>query len=349
MNETASSGRKTYLDLLRIISAFAVVLTHVIGKTFYPLEPASALWFRLNLLESGIRWCVPVFVMISGSLFLDPQKDIPTRKIWNQYIRRIAIAALFWSSIYALMNTLKYPTDLDLLHRCADFAITVLLKPADHLWYVYMIIGLYIMTPVIRKIISGSDRKELEYWLAAMFVLGMGPGLLRTIPTVEKYIGQAIDNAHLDFLCGFVFYYVAGYYFTKFRSKREWPWYLAALLGYCFTAAFTWISSRAAGTTLTVFDPLYPNTAVIALGIFVFFTQRVSRIRFSDTACRRLHQISNAAFGVYLSHVCVIELLGLDQVSGIVHALGNALLTFALSFAGIMVLRKINFFRKYLS
>jgi surface polysaccharide O-acyltransferase-like enzyme len=347
MNKTE---RKLYLDLLRMLSAFAVVLAHVIGKTFFSAEPVSSqLWFQLNLLESGIRWCVPAFVMISGALLLDPQKHVTIGDIWRKYIRHIAIAALFWSAVYAVIEIMRDSRELDLFHRCLDFIITVLLKPADHLWYVYMIIGLYIITPMVRKIISGSSRRELEYWLVTMFVFGILPAFLRNIPVVQQYAGEAIDNANLSFLFGFVFYYAAGYYFAHVHTGRGWPYYLAAIAGYLYTAVVTWYQSRMNGTTTAAFQFLYPNTVTIAIGIFVFFTRHVQKISFSEGARLWLRRLSDASFGVYLAHECVIDIFGLDCVTDVVQALVYAIIAYVLSFAAVMLLRRLKIVRKYLS
>lgn len=173
-NPEIASERNYTLDFLRILSMFMVVLIHVIGTTFFDnVNVTSSRWFRLNLLESGIRWCVPVFVMISGALFLDPRKELSVQVIWSKYIRHIATAFLFWSVIYAGMDLVRYPRELDLLHQCLDFLICVLLKPADHLWFVYMIVGLYMITPILRKVVAASSRQELQYWLAVMFLFGL--------------------------------------------------------------------------------------------------------------------------------------------------------------------------------
>ena len=67
--------RKTEYDILRILAILAVIMIHVIGNTFFSMTDVQSVWLNcLNLLNSGLRWCVPVLVMISGALFLAPGK-----------------------------------------------------------------------------------------------------------------------------------------------------------------------------------------------------------------------------------------------------------------------------------
>lgn len=348
------TNRKSYLDFLRILSMFMVVLIHVIGSTFFALEDVtSSLWCQFNLVESAIRWCVPVFVMISGALLLDPEKELTIHMIWSKYIRRVATAFVFWSAVYAAIDFVKYPRNLDLVHQVLDFAITVILKPADHLWFVYMIIGLYIITPMLRKIVGGSSKKELQYWLVIMFLFGLLPDFLRCFPIIEQYFGKAIENAHLNFLCGYVFYFVAGYYFSRFRTKREMFYYVMGILGYLGTAIFTWYASKVNGVTTTFYNYLYPNTAAIAVSIFVAFSARVNKAVIAGNMVQHIKSVSDCMFGVYLCHVLFITVIdwlmpAAQYIAGIGQALLKTAVVFGISLGSTLLLRKIKIVRKYI-
>lgn len=100
--------RKIYIDIIRVIATFAVIITHVCSFKWYGTDVNSFHWQCLNFFSSITRWCVPIFVMISGVFFLEPTKEIIIKKIYSKYILRIVIALLFWSVFYAFYNTLDY-------------------------------------------------------------------------------------------------------------------------------------------------------------------------------------------------------------------------------------------------
>ena len=77
------SQRIVYLDLLRLMATLAVIFLHGATSEFY-LPHSSMNWYIAATEDSIVRWCVPVFVMISGALFLNPNKEITYREIlWS--------------------------------------------------------------------------------------------------------------------------------------------------------------------------------------------------------------------------------------------------------------------------
>ena len=62
--------RKTYCDYLRVAATFAVVVLHVAASKWSAADVNGATWKAFNFYNSAVRWGVPIFIMISGSLFL---------------------------------------------------------------------------------------------------------------------------------------------------------------------------------------------------------------------------------------------------------------------------------------
>ena len=94
--------RVIYLDYLRILATFSVVVLHVAAQNWYDTPIQSAEWKIYNFYNSCVRWAVPAFVMISGALFLDPDKKIRTKDIFCKSIFRMILAYFFWAFIYAI-------------------------------------------------------------------------------------------------------------------------------------------------------------------------------------------------------------------------------------------------------
>ena len=79
-----SEKRKDYLDFLRIISCVSVVFVHVISNLL-KISANDKFTNQLLLVGGGVRWCVPVFFMISGALMLEENK----RYNWNEIINNV--------------------------------------------------------------------------------------------------------------------------------------------------------------------------------------------------------------------------------------------------------------------
>ena len=101
------NSRKYYLDYLRVSATFAVMSLHIAADNWLNAGVRSFEWQVFNFYDSLVRFGVPVFVMISGALFLNPDKYIPVKKLYTKYIFRIAAAFVFWSFLYAARAYMK--------------------------------------------------------------------------------------------------------------------------------------------------------------------------------------------------------------------------------------------------
>ena len=139
------TDRVVYFDYLRILATLAIVALHTCGKA--NVEIASTNWNVLNIYDSLTRWGVPVFVMISGALFLG--KDIPMQKLLKKNILRIITAFLFWSLLYTMwkIQISEHSSSL------RDVLLTFF-KGHYHMWFLYMIVCLYLIVPLLNKIVA---------------------------------------------------------------------------------------------------------------------------------------------------------------------------------------------------
>ena len=99
MKETRQNlaDRTVYFDYLRVAATFAVMILHISAQNWYTTDVNGIEWKIFNFFNSMVRWAVPVFVMISGSLFL--KKDVSIKKIYTKYILRMVISYITWNFI----------------------------------------------------------------------------------------------------------------------------------------------------------------------------------------------------------------------------------------------------------
>ena len=94
--------RVIYFDVLRVAAIFAVVAVHLSAMHWADVDVNSRAWFAFNLYCTAGKWSVPIFVMISGALFLG--RDVSISAILKKNVARIATVFLFWSGCYALVS-----------------------------------------------------------------------------------------------------------------------------------------------------------------------------------------------------------------------------------------------------
>lgn len=152
MNSTnPQNKRRTELDILRTLAMIAVIVIHLCATTLKTIKVDSNLWLFLNCVHSSITWCVPVFVLISGYLFLKPEKAISIRDIYGKYIKHIAICFIFWSAVFQVFYYLFADSGLNWKGIISEF----LIGPYPF-WYLYMLVGLYMIVPFCVNLLMTS-------------------------------------------------------------------------------------------------------------------------------------------------------------------------------------------------
>ena len=297
-----NDSRVVYLDLLKIIASFAVIVLHTSAMYWARVDVNSFDWQVFNIYDSIVRWCVPIFVMVSGALFLS--RDISIKKIYSKYILRIIIAFIVWSLVYAL---------IDLYHGCSfETFVIQFIKGHYHLWFLYMIVGLYMIIPFLKKIIQ--DEKLIRYFLILSFIITMiipiCIDLLNPIfPTVCDVIKYILEKTSLEFVVGYSFYFVIGYclYNKVINKKTEIIIYILGLFGIIITILGTMIITHIYQEPLAIFyKNLTFNVALTSIAIFVFFKQHSN---IANKYPGLIYKLSKYSFGVYLVHLIILETL----------------------------------------
>ena len=310
-------------------------------------------WSVCNFYDSFVRCSVPLFVMLSGTFFLDNSKPLPWQKLAKKTFRLIT-AFVFWSACYALVNTVRKYGFLINGHVIISF-LGRFISGSYHMWFLFMIVGLYLVTPMLREI--AKDRKLSWYFVALWFVFWSCTSLVVKIPTYGKYFSSIFDNIGIHTVLGYSGYYVLGYLLSTMEmDKRLKPvLYVVGPLSLIVSVIGTAMLSGYKGKlTEVLYSNSSPNVVLWSVAVFVFFKEEVSRIKLSDKCSRRVRYLSKLTFGMYLTHVFAIGFLNkvFHLNAGAFNPLFSvpivSLLVFAISFVVAFVIDHIPGVRKYI-
>ena len=307
-------GRNICFDILKIISVMAVVLIHSSSKAVEDATVfACADFFFANVFNAVSRFGVPVFVMISGSLMLNENKQLPIKLIYSKYIKSIAYIFLFWSALFTIVFALIVPTNKGWTVHF-DKVITYFLQGHYHLWYLLMLVGLYVSTPILRQFVKKDNRKLVIYFLKVGFVTqGVVPFILQLLKNFADVNLTGIpDLFSLDTFLGFAFYYVLGWYLSNFplKEKTQKAIYILGVLSIIFSIVFTYIVSvKQNEAYIITYRNFYFNNILYSSAVFLFFKKRFNEKRFTENKSRIITKLSTLTFGVYIIHPFIIEVL----------------------------------------
>ena len=276
--------------------------------------------------------------MISGALLLNPQREIGFSKI-KSYISRMLIVLLTFGIGYALMELVFNEKTISLNMLLQAFVNTAQGETWNHMWYIYALIALYIVTIPLKCFINSQPRKNIKILLAVLFVGNF------IIPTLNL----VFDTSFKDYMMlnEYATYYILGYYLSACDEKK---------IGYKSIILFI-VSSLLMITSETISLCLYdsclelnqPYNGILvfvqSVSLFVFIKHRCNSKEIQIT--KLVKAISYCSFGIYLIHPFWINLLykliGITPLSmpigiGIVVLFVGVL---ALSMASALIVKKI--------
>ena len=301
-------GRLAYADLLRCAAMLAVIVVHVSGGSLEAAAVGSPAFQVLNLYDGLAHWCVPVFVMLSGMFLLDPGHSLPLSKLLG-HILRIAVALAVWGTAYAVVWQFQLYGVSWAGVRTALYQV-LLGKTSFHLWFLYMLIGLYLVTPILRAFVRGASRGDFHWFFLLVFVFTfLIPTVLRLRPS--QTLSLYVNNLNLKLVLGYVGYYVLGYYLKAYSLSRpaEYLIYVLGILGAAVTVGGTaWLSQQRGMLVQTLYNYDSPNIALMSAAVFVFF-RYVLGVSEERSRRQRVSGVAKISFGIYLVHVFFLILL----------------------------------------
>lgn len=346
--------RLIFVDVLNIVSSFAVVLLHTSLNVFTPER--SPHWAISLFAQSLAIFAVPVFFMVSGMNLLGYRARYSTKTFIRKRLLRVGVS-LFLASIFAYVLFCMFPSCFYGAEKFGgSFSAKDFLKGfltnqiLDIYWFLYAIIYLYVLTPLLSVV--ARSKKLLEYTLALCF------GVSVCIPLAEHLGANPI---YFQTLFGWalfanvnLFYFLLGCYLSTYAkpAKRLWGYVLA----YGLSAAIMFGGSLMAhgyfgSGQMGAYDGYLvgitsPCGVVLSISVFQLAKSLEPWLRARSTRIRLvISAMSRCAFGIYLFHILFINWTGGGPLGHLLGSLSDpfakTLLVYALTLGVVALFRKL--------
>lgn len=284
-----------YMEYLRFLAAISVIIIHVTGRAAYVLggdvTTNPEVFIASVSIDSFFRFCVPIFFMISGALMFR-KEEINIKSFLINRFNRIVVPVIIWGYAYSF----TYNRGMTLI----DHTKNVLLGNGFyHLWFLYSIIGLYLITPIIHKFIKSSSKNEIEYFILVGTICNL------IIPIVNKYFQIDLGSVlNLNYVAGYLVYFVLGYYLMVYDIKlinTRKKCIIIYLLSTIVMMLSTLTSSFIEGTyNISFISYSWILVMIQSVSVFCLF----KNIEFRDN---RVSKLSSLFMGIYILHIFILE------------------------------------------
>lgn len=345
--------KKTYifwLDLIRVVSIFMVVLIHTSSPVLNAVgEITFANWLAGDIYTAIARACVPLLFMVSGYLLLGKQESI--RLFYINRAGKVVVPFLAWSVIYLIWQN-GY-ADYTFFNALKAILRSIVTAPAYyHLWFLYALLPIYLFVPLLRVFVYSANEQTLWYFALVWFLFGP---MLDFAGNMLGY-GLAID---LGFITEYIGYFYLGYLLGRLTFPR---WItVTAVLVFVTSVIYTAYATFRASAAFGDYNDFYLvylrlNIVLMSLSAFIWFKALGEKMSTRPEAfsVKLIRGLSGASFGIYLVHAMMISFIRRGAFGFELSALsGSAIFTiplvtvlaFGISLVIVWILQKIPYLR----
>lgn len=263
------------IDILRIFAFVFIVMLHTLNRQY-----GLTVWMSgYAVISIGVN----LFIMISGYLLLDRTETV------KEFFRKRFFSILPLFIIFNIIYIYFYNHSF----------ITIKKISAPHFWYIYMILGLYLLTPWLRKVLQYAE-KETFYVVILWFLCNV------LNPYMQFFRFPKIPFSHFP-ITGFIGYYILGYYLKKYRYKLEKIPFIRVIGVYITGFLISVLSTKyvlvTTGNRISdFFDKNSLGTFFMSVSFFIFW------IKFNfKNRNKVIRMISDSTYFAYLIHIIILH------------------------------------------
>ena len=299
-NSTTTKNRIEYLDTLRVLACFMVVLTH----STMP-ESDLSIGMYLAIISFIGAPSSELFLSLSGAILL-PVK-VGFKDFYRRRFLKLLPPVIFWSIILTLGYYYLGKYDYN---QTINSILRIPLYPAISVyWFIYVMIGLYLFAPIISKWLVCASKRQIEFFLFIWLINLTIPFLNLLSPYIFNSNGS--HYWMLNYFGGFLGYWILGYYLRNYPIKinandKRFIFLIFSLIIYLSTLFILYRIDHP--DIFSYFDNLQIGSAILVTLMFTFVQQTNKQTNKQTNFIKTtIKTIAKYSFGIYLIHIFIIR------------------------------------------
>ena len=286
-------GYQTGLSLLRVVATVCVIWLHTCSTLAENADLFHLGESQLRFFSAAYQmmyWAVPCFFMITGALLLNPEKTITANDCVWKYGRRIALVLFLFGIPFAMLKIVMETGNVNV--SILPLAVKAVLEKQSlsHLWYLYELIGIYLILPMLRWFVAKADNNEVKMLIVALVIMDFVIPLINA--AIEWDIGFDIPLKYP------VLYVLLGWLLNKSDLKK----YTSLCFAVAVLAVISiWVLNYVIDDTTAWTSYNSPLILILSISLFAIFKNLEIQKK------EMLWKIDRLCFAVYLVHPVLIQ------------------------------------------
>lgn len=330
-----------WIDIVRIVCAYAVVVLHTVSISMTNAGVLLSVQAKsiCEAVYSCMNFAVPIFLIITGMLFLGNEKEYTFRDM-IKYIRRIILCLVLFGFFFSVLEQLFY--DMHFSFRVILKALLAIIegKTWDHMWYLYFLPGVYLLIPVIKGFKKHTTKRNYVILCILVWIFTYG------IPFISNQCGIKIGFP-FALNSALFFYVLIGGALADYQPDKKATALSGILALFCFGMIFM-MKIYPTYSIKTTYDSII--ICVLSITVFIF----MKGLLYSVSVPGWISSVAKDTLGIYIVHPILLN--GVLKAfhwnpllwQPVLGTLSFSIAVFLISLAVIHLLRKIKIIQKYL-
>ena len=307
-----TSDRQLWADILRILGSFVIIWLHNTCDIYSGFTKDMQVWYQYLYINSFTSFAVPCFFLLSGAFLLNRRYHI--KEIFKKRFPKLAIPLLFWSILYIFVRRYRWGENISLLKTILKIPFSV---QFSHLWFLYPLIGIYLLLPLLTKLYQKLTRNEKIYGILLLLFIPA------CIDSFFMLIKQSVSMPHFALMFPDLGLFLLGGMIMEYRNeiRGRWKWALGGCVAGYFAIVFSsyYMSLSNDSPSKDFFKMGSVPVIIFAVSIFILCLSLEDVFQqLPNKVSALIGKVSGLTMGVYLSHKLFQELVGPIKVGPVV-------------------------------
>lgn len=355
-SDNKKQGRLLSYDYIRIVAMLLVLLVHV--SAYVVIQYPTGTEFVVGNVFNGLsRAGVPMFVLLSGALLLDERRSLDTKKFYKKTLAFMIFLTIGWLLFYGLFYAVVLPGLKDeTVPKGAfrDFLLTFQGSDYPHLWYMFLVIGMYLLIPVLRLFVKKENKNYVIGIIVACVVIQFLSKLMDLFTRGSVInVSEFVAKFHMESATGYMGYLLLGWYFAHYsldKKTRISLYFLGAAAVVGSIVAVQYYIADISNIRGYLYNALSVPELLYGCALFVLI-QSLCGDRGTN---RGAAMLSDLCFGIYMIHILYLELFtqwlipydSFGMQNPLVYIILIYAIVFGLSLVTVYVVSKIKYLKK---
>ncbi|WP_380181846.1 acyltransferase [Kalamiella sp. sgz302252] len=291
--------KKMNIKLLTLVATWLVILLHTAAIPFSYFHQA---WSVSVMYEALGRIAFPLFLLIAGYVSLNKNESLLSTL--KTRVLDLVIPLIFWSIVYIIYNkTINADTT-------PVSVLELLSTPAyPHLWFIYTMILLYLVTPLLNTFIQNGSQQRVNYTVTVWFVLASVYMLFDNVKA-NLLEGHAVPTpSNIDMVVYLSGFYIIGGVARRFDINPK-----VVISGIIFILSAVLTAVMTYSLSISTFAPnqiflFYSAPTIVVVSLACFFMLLNAPVNYSRRARCLIQSLSRLSLGIFFVHLMILETL----------------------------------------